>query len=184
MAEIQLVWGCDRSRQFEQAWLQALLQPLQLTLTDADPGASLQRRDPHQPLVLVESGLLRLESQVAADRLQRQRQQLTEEATEHRRQLLALAADVKAWTDRTERARSAGATDLARRASQHCTQLMEQGRGLWGDLASLGRRFEEVDRQLSDINRQQKKPSTLEDDWASFAAEQELEELRRRTGRT
>ena len=116
--------------------------------------------------------------------LQRQRQQLTEEATEHRRQLLALAADVKAWTDRTERARSAGATDLARRASQHCTQLMEQGRGLWSDLASLGRRFEEVDRQLSDINRQQKKPSTLEDDWASFAAEQELEELRRRTGRT
>lgn len=116
--------------------------------------------------------------------LQRQRQQLTEEATEHRRQLLALAADVQAWTDRTERARRAGATDLARRASQHCTQLMEQGRGLWGDLASLGRRFEEVDRQLSEISRQQKKPSTLEDDWASFAAEQELEELRRRTGRT
>jgi len=75
LAEIQLVWGCDRSRQFEQAWLQALLQPLQLRLIDADPGAALQRRDPHQPLVLVESGLLRLESQVAADRLQRQRQQ-------------------------------------------------------------------------------------------------------------
>ena len=105
--------------------------------------------------------------------LQRQRQQLTEEATEHRRQLLALAADVKAWSDRIER---------ARRADQHRGQLMEQGRKLWGDLTALGRRFDEVDRQLSDIKQHQKKPSTLSEDWALFEAEQELEELRRQAG--
>ena len=75
MAELQLAWGCDRSRQLEQAWLQTLLQPLQATVVDLEPGAEPQRRQPHEPLVLVESGLLRLESQVAADRLQRQRQQ-------------------------------------------------------------------------------------------------------------
>ena len=114
--------------------------------------------------------------------LQRQRQQLTEEATEHRRQLLALAADVKAWSDRIERARRAGASDLAQRADQHRGQLMEQGRKLWGDLTALGRRFDEVDRQLSDIKQHQKKPSTLSEDWALFEAEQELEELRRQAG--
>ena len=114
--------------------------------------------------------------------LQRQRQQLTEEATEHRRQLLALAAEVKAWSDRIERARRAGAADLAQRADQHRGQLMEQGRKLWGDLTALGRRFDEVDRQLSDIKQHQKKPSTLSEDWALFEAEQELEELRRQAG--
>ena len=62
--------------------------------------------------------------------LQRQRQQLTEEASEQRRQLLALAADVKAWTDRTNRARAAGASDLARRADQHRAELMTQGLSL------------------------------------------------------
>ena len=40
--------------------------------------------------------------------LQRQRQQLQQEAEELRKQLLALAADVRAWTERTERARRAG----------------------------------------------------------------------------
>ena len=57
--------------------------------------------------------------------LMRQRQQLSEEATEHRRQLLALAAEVK---------------------------------------------------------QPQKKPSSLEQDWALFEAQQELEELRRQAG--
>ena len=114
--------------------------------------------------------------------LMRQRQQLTEEATEHRRQLLALAAEVKDWSDRVERARRAGAMDLAGRADQHRAELMEQGRQLWTDLASLGRRFDEVDRQLSEIKPPQQKPSSLNEDWALFEAEQELEELRRQAG--
>ena len=114
--------------------------------------------------------------------LMRQRQQLSEEATEHRRQLLALAAEVKDWNDRIERARRAGAMDLAGRADQHRSGLMEQGRQLWTDLAALGRRFDEVDRQLSEVKQPQKKPSSLDKDWALFEAEQELEELRRQAG--
>ena len=90
--------------------------------------------------------------------LMRQRQQLSEEATEHRRQLLALAAEVKDWNDRIERARRAGAMDLAGRADQHRSGLMEQGRQLWTDLAALGRRFDEVDRQLSEVKQPQKSP--------------------------
>ena len=114
--------------------------------------------------------------------LMRQRQQLSEEATEHRRQLLALAAEVKDWNDRIERARRAGAMDLAGRADQHRSGLMEQGRQLWTDLAALGRRFDEVDRQLSEVKQPQKKPSSLDQDWALFEAEQELEELRQQAG--
>ena len=60
--------------------------------------------------------------------------------------------------------------------------MMEQGRKLWGDLTDLGRRFEEVDRQLSEIKQHQKKPRSLDEDWALFEAEQELEELRRQAG--
>ena len=114
--------------------------------------------------------------------LMRQRQQLSEEATEHRRQLLALAAEVKDWNDRIERARRAGAMDLAGRADQHRSGLMEQGRQLWTDLAALGRRFDEVDRQLSEVKQPQTEPSSLDQDWALFEAEQELEELRHQAG--
>ena len=152
-------------------WLDQLEQELDQRL------ASFLRNNP------VQEQLFREQHQRDRVRaLQRQRQQLAAEATEHRRQLLALAADVKAWSDRTVRAHNAGAKDLAQRADQHRAQLMEQGRKLWGDLSDLGRRFEEVDRQLSEIKQHQKKPSSLEKDWALFEAEQELEELRRQAG--
>ena len=152
-------------------WLDQLEQELDQRL------ASFLRNNP------VQEQLFREQHQHDRVRaLRRQRQQLTGAATEHRRQLLALAADVKAWSDRTARARNAGAKDLAQRADQHRAQLMEQGRKLWGDLTDLGRRFEEVDRQLSEIKQHQKKPSTLDEDWALFEAEQELEELRRQAG--
>ena len=116
--------------------------------------------------------------------LKRQRQQLQKEAEEQRRQLLDLAADVRGWRDRTMRARQAGASDLASTAERHLSGLMEQGRSLWGDLEDLGRRFEEVDRQLETLNQQQKasRPTSIEQDWAIFEAEQELEEMRRQSG--
>ena len=115
--------------------------------------------------------------------LQRQRQQLQQEAEDQRQQLLALAADVRAWTERTERARRAGEQELSRRAEQHLNGLMDQGRTLWADLGDLGRRFKEVDQQLTDLSRQQhSKSSCLDRDWALFEAEQELEQLRRDAG--
>ena len=116
--------------------------------------------------------------------LQRQRQQLQSEAKQQRQQLLKLAEDVRAWRSRVNRARAAGAVDLAVRAEQHLTSLMNQGRTLWADLEDLGRRFTEVEKQLQELHQQQQtpSPSTLEKDWALFEAEQELEHLRRDAG--
>ena len=60
---------------------------------------------------------------------------------------------------------------------------MDQGRTLWADLGDLGRRFKEVDQQLSELSRQQSSGvSSLDRDWALFEAEQELEQLRRDAG--
>ena len=59
---------------------------------------------------------------------------------------------------------------------------MNQGHELWNDLASLGRRFNEVDAQLLEIRQQKTIHSNLNQDWALFEAEQELEELRRQAG--
>ena len=119
-----------------------------------------------------------------AGALQRQRQQLQSEAKQQRQQLLRLADDVRGWRSRVDRARAAGADDLAKRAEQHLSSLMNQGRALWADLEDLGRRFNEVERQLDELVQQQQtpSPSTLEKDWALFEAEQELEQLRRDAG--
>ena len=132
----------------------------------------------------VQEQLFRQQHQLDRARsLQRQRQTLQQEAEEQREQLLALAADVRAWTERTERARRAGEQDLSRRAEQHLRGLMDQGRTLWADLGDLGRRFKEVDQQLSALSRQQSNGvSSLDRDWALFEAEQELEQLRRDAG--
>ena len=121
-----------------------------------------------------------------ASALQRQRQQLQTEAKHQRQQLLRLAEDVRAWRSRVERARAAGAGDLALRAEQHLTSLMNQGRALWSDLEDLGRRFNEVEQQLEELRGQKQtpSPSTLEKDWALFEAEQELDQLRRDAGLT
>ena len=121
-----------------------------------------------------------------AGALQRQRQQLQSEAKQQRQQLLRLADDVRGWRSRVDRARAAGANDLAKRAEQHLSSLMNQGRALWADLEDLGRRFNEVERQLDELvqQRQTPSPSTLEKDWALFEAEQELEQLRRDAGLT
>ena len=132
----------------------------------------------------VQEALFREQHQLDRARaLQRQRQQLQTEAEEQRRQLLTLAEDVRAWTQRTQRARQANQPELAQRAEQHLTNLMEQGRNLWTDLADLGRRFQEVDAQLTDLKRRQSASrSNLDADWAQFEAEQELEQLRRQAG--
>lgn len=132
----------------------------------------------------VQEALFREQHQLDRARaLQRQRQQLQAEAEEQRRQLLALAEDVRGWTQRTQRARQANQPDLAQRAEKHLANLMEQGRNLWTDLADLGRRFQEVDAQLTDLKRRQSASrSTLDADWAQFEAEQELEQLRRQAG--
>ena len=132
----------------------------------------------------VQEQLFRQQHQLDRARsLQRQRQQLQQDAEEQRKQLLALAADVRAWTERTERAKRAGEKELSKRAEQHLNDLMNQGRTLWMDLADLGRRFKEVDQQLNELSRQQRSGVfSLDRDWALFEAEQEMEQLRRDAG--
>ena len=132
----------------------------------------------------VQEQLFRQQHQLDRARsLQRQRQQLQQSAEDQRKQLLALAADVRAWTERTKRAKRAGEIELSQRAEQHLSGLMDQGRTLWTDLADLGRRFQEVDQQLLALSQQQRSgESSLDRDWALFEAEQELEQLRRDAG--
>lgn len=117
--------------------------------------------------------------------LNRRRDQMQSQAKDLRRQLLSLAEQVQAWGERSRKARAAGAQELAIRAEGHVQTLMEQGRDLWSELETLGREFQGLDRQISDLRRQASNPSkgrSLDEDWALFEARQELEELRRRQG--
>ena len=155
------------------SWLEQLERELDARLS------AFLRNNPVQDQLFSEQHL-----KDRAGALQRQRQQLQDEATQQRQQLLRLAEDVRAWRSRVDRARAAGAADLAVRAEQHLNSLMNQGRTLWADLEDLGRRFTEVEQQLQELHQQQQtpSPSKLEKDWALFEAEQELEQLRRDAG--
>ena len=155
------------------SWLEQLEQELDQRLS------GFLRNNPLQDQLFQEQ-----HSRDRAQSLQRQRQQLQEEAEHQRQQLLKLAEDVRAWRQRSDKARLANASDLANRADQHLHRLMNQGRQLWNDLDDLGRRFNEVEHQLLELKTQQKKPSgcDLEKDWALFEAEQELRELRKNSG--
>ena len=107
------------------------------------------------------------------------------QARDLRRQLLSLAEQVQAWGERTRKARNAGADDLALRAEKHVQTLMDQGRDLWNELDELGRNFRDLDQQISSLNQkasQQQGQRSLDEDWALFEAQQELEDLRRREG--
>ena len=107
------------------------------------------------------------------------------QARELRRQLLTLAEQVQAWTTRSEKARRAGALELAQRADQHVAALMQQGRELWEEFEALGLQFAELEAQLNSLKTQEKQSTSrrsLDEDWALFEAQQELEELRRTQG--
>ena len=155
------------------SWLEQLERELDERLS------SFLRNNPLQDQLFKEQ-----HSRDRAQSLQRQRQQLQQEAEQQRQQLLHLAEDVRAWRQRSQKARAANASDLAKRADQHLHGLMDQGRQLWNDLDDLGRRFNEVEQQLLELKTQQKAPSgsDQEKDWALFEAEQELRELRNNAG--
>jgi hercynine metabolism protein len=111
-----------------------------------------------------------------------QRRQLQRQAEQERQALLQLAAEIRCWQERVVKARAAGATALAERAEAHQQALMEQGRQRWQRLGELGVSFAAVERELGELESRPRQPraSSLEQDWASFEAEQALEELRRR----
>ena len=130
------------------SWLEQLERELDARLS------AFLRNNPVQDQLFSEQHL-----KDRAGALQRQRQQLQGEAKQQRQQLLRLAEDVRAWRSRVDRAKAAGTADLAGRAEQHLTSLMNQGRDLWVDLEDLGRRFSEVERQLKELQQQQETPS-------------------------
>ena len=156
------------------SWLDDLERSLEQRLD------AFLRSNPHQDVLLREQHL-----QDRQRSLQKRRQRLQQEAEDLRRQLLNLATEVRDWSTRCQRARDAGATDLAERADQHINTLMQQGRQLWGDLDRLGLSFRSVEEELNDLAVTNNKPSpgrSLNEDWALFEAQQELEELRRQQG--
>lgn len=130
-----------------------------------------------------------LAEQEARDRQARlvgERSRLQRQAEQQRQHLLALAAEIRAWRQRVQRARAAGADDLAQRAEHHLATLMEQGRSSWSQLAALGQQFTAVEQALSQLatsaaaaGRRSDADQDLEQAWAAFESRQELERLRR-----
>jgi len=127
-----------------------------------------------------------LQEQERLERKQRQSQLLLQ-AEALRSELLQIAADVRQWRDRSDRARNAGATDLATRADRQVAQLMERGRLRWQALEQLGQEVRSSSatgtgtgtRKANSIPRNPD-PEPLNKAWARFELEQELEALRQR----
>ncbi len=137
------------------------------------------RSNPQQEALLNEQQARDRQRDLLAERLQ-----LRQQAEEQRRLLLRLAEEIRQWQGRVERARAAGAEDLAARAEQHIAGLMDQGRHRWRALGDLGQRFASVEQELADLvparTTSQASGPDLEADWAHFEAQQELQELRRK----
>lgn len=156
------------------SWLDELERSLEQRLD------AFLKANPHQDILLRDQHL-----QDRQRSLEQQRLQLQHQAHDLRRQLLNLAKEVRNWTARSDRARTAGAQELAKRADQHIQALMNQGRDLWTELNALGATFQTVEQQLDQLMTSNTKPSpsrNLEQDWALFEAQQELDELRRQHG--
>ena len=156
------------------SWLDELERSLEQRLD------AFLKANPHQDILLRDQHL-----QDRQRSLEQQRLQLQHQAHDLRRQLLNLAEEVRNWTARSDRARTAGAQELAKRADQHIQALMNQGRDLWTELNALGATFQTVEQQLDQLMTSNTTPSPsrdLEQDWALFEAQQELDELRRQHG--
>jgi len=165
------------------SWLEELEARLEQQLE-----AFLQA-NPQQEGLLAEQ-----EARDRQERLRRERLRLRQEAELQRQALLELAGEIRQWQERVERARAAGASDLAARAQTHIQTLMDRGRDRWRSLTDLGARFSEVQAQLDELARSRASSAAqpaapggstigLEADWADFEAQQELQELRRRMQR-
>jgi len=133
-----------------------------------------------------------LQEQERLERRQQQRQTL-QQAEALRGELLRTAAEIPQWRDRAQRARGAGASDLSDRADQQVLQLMERGRQRWQTLEQLGRQVRDTTPAAgaarSDATHDAPQSSAaaagsepLDQAWARFETEQELEALRRRQG--
>ena len=110
------------------------------------------------------------------------RDQQLAEAQALRSELLQLAAEIQRWRLRVDKAQGAGANDLAAQAQRHLEQLMERGRGRWQRLEQLGHDLQGgADTGVREPAPAPAQPSDpLDQAWARFEIEQDLERLRRR----
>jgi len=108
------------------------------------------------------------------------RDQQLAEAQALRRELLQLAAEIQCWRQRVEKAQGAGAHDLAAQAQRQVDQLMERGRERWQRLEQLGHDLQ--GGTSMGIREPAPAPTNdpLDQAWARFEIEQDLERLRRR----
>jgi hercynine metabolism protein len=133
-----------------------------------------------------------LQEQARLEHKQRQKQLLLQ-AEALRSELLQIAAEVHQWRERSERARSAAAVDLATQADEQVAQLMERGRLRWQALEQLG---QEVRSQATTADKaagtgtrksnampRNADHETVDRSWARFEVEQELKALRQRQQR-
>ena len=137
-------------------------------------------------------------------RLRRRRLDLQASAERARADLLRLAGEIRQWQERVQRARTAGADALARRADAHLAELMARGRDRWQALGQMGDDYRQVEQQLNELaqGRTEAAPEggsgqaskahaaedagmdDLEQAWSTFESEQDLEQLRRRQAGT
>jgi len=99
-----------------------------------------------------------------------------------RDKLLNTSKDINQWNRRVIKAQAAGAHELSSRAEAHLRFLIVSGRTDWQKLTELGLEKKKLEMQLSkqqEIKTNLGKTSDLEKDWADFAAEQELIELKK-----
>lgn len=146
------------------------------------------RANPAQEALLQEQ-----EQQDRSRTLRERRIALQQQAESLRAELLELAAEIHRWQQRVSRARQAGAEELAGQAEAHLNQLMERGQQRWQLLVALGEAFAELEgvaQQTEATPASATSPAggrsqapDLDQAWARFEAEQELEALRRRQGR-
>jgi len=160
------------------SWLDNLEARLEQTLE------AFLRANPQQEALLADQ-----DEQDRRRTLQQRRLELSSAAEQRRQRLLELAREIRLWQERVQRAEAAGAAALATRARDHLEQLMEQGRREWQSLASLGEELEHLQAELQGTTRAANptpdpagptETTNLEQDWARFEADQELERLRRR----
>jgi hercynine metabolism protein len=157
-------------------WLDQLEARLEQTLEN------FLQANPQQDSLLAEQEARDRQHQLRRDRLA-----LKAEAELQRQGLLRLAEDIRCWQERVDRAKGAGALDLAGRAEAHIATLMEQGRARWQTLDELGERFAAVERELEHLGGKPGSPSgerhsgpDLEADWEAFETQQDLDALRRK----
>lgn len=160
-------------------WFSRLEQQLEQQLD------SFLRANPEQERLLRQQ-----ERQERLQRLRRRRLDLQTSAEQTRSELLHLAGEIGEWQQRVERARAAGAAELAERAELHVAELRARGRDRWQALGELGVAFRKVEAELSAPAEPDSVPRSAAADpkadldraWADFEAQQELERMRRSQG--